>query len=622
MKPIALLAIATVAFFCSTLRAQVPQLINYQGRVIAGNANFDGAGQFKFAFVNANGSQTFWSNDGTSNAGSEPAQAVSLAVAKGLYSVLLGDNSLANMTPISPAVFNNPDVRLRVWFNDGARGSQLLAPDQRIAAVGYAMTAANVPDGAITGAKIAAQAITGAKIAPGAVAAANLAPNSLDFSHLAVPNSPGAGQVLGFNGTSLNWVAPGSGGSVFSLNGTSAYYNGGNVGIGTSTPGTKLTVVTQSGSGPLQLGMEHTDGTVRLGTYAEPNEGGWLGTISNHPLNFFVNNGQPSMTIDTGGAVNMNGGGPGTVTVGTPNAETGLTIKRSPSTGRFAFLNRADVRFDGTTLKLVAAPGVDPPPTGNGIAIDTSGDVGIGTATPRHRLSIAGGPAWTSNGWGGAMELANAGAIGWQANSAGQRFGMGHTGGGFYIFRTASDPGTTASPASYDFAISDTGNVGIGVFSPAAKLDVNGTTRTKALTITGGADIAEPFQMKEPELEKGSVVVIDDEHPGRLKRSQRAYDTRVAGIVSGANGINAGIALQQEGAIEGGQNVALSGRVYVRADVSSGPIKPGNLLTTSDIPGHAMRVGDHGKAQGAVIGKAMSSLEEGEGMVLMLVSLQ
>jgi len=150
----------------------------------------------------------------------------------------------------------------------------------------------------------------------------------------------------------------------------------------------------------------------------------------------------------------------------------------------------------------------------------------------------------------------------------------------------------------------------------------NGMIDTCVLRIRGGCDIAEPFQMKEEQIEKGSVVVIDEEHSGRLKLSTRAYDTQVAGIVSGANGVNSGIALQQEGVIEGGQNVALSGRVYVQADASRSPIKPGDLLTTSDMPGHAMKVTDHAKAQGAIIGKAMSALNEGKGMVLVLVTLQ
>ena len=131
------------------LRAQVPNLVNYQGRVAVGTANFEGTGQFKFALVNAAGSTTFWSNDGSSTAGSEPTAAVPLVVTKGLYSVLLGDSSVAGMTAIPSTVWANADVRLRVWFNDGANGSQLLTPDQRIAPNGY------LPDGSVTSAKLA-----------------------------------------------------------------------------------------------------------------------------------------------------------------------------------------------------------------------------------------------------------------------------------------------------------------------------------------------------------------------------------------------------------------------------------------------------------------------------------
>ena len=152
-------------------------------------------------------------------------------------------------------------------------------------------------------------------------------------------------------------------------------------------------------------------------------------------------------------------------------------------------------------------------------------------------------------------------------------------------------------------------------------LFISGQASVRTLTIRGGADLAEPFPIKE-QAAKGSVMVIDAEFPGHLKLSTRAYDTRVAGIVSGANGINPGIALHQEGMLEGGQNVALSGRVYVQADASSGPIEPGDLLTTSDTPGHAMKVSDPTRAQGAILGKAMTGLKEGKGTVLMLVTLQ
>jgi hypothetical protein len=62
--------------------------------------------------------------------------------------------------------------------------------------------------------------------------------------------------------------------------------------------------------------------------------------------------------------------------------------------------------------------------------------------------------------------------------------------------------------------------------------------------------------------------------------------------------------------------------VYVWADASAGPIRPGDLLTTSDTPGYVMKVSDYARAQGAIIGKAMSSLESGQGLILVLVSLQ
>ncbi len=153
-------------------------------------------------------------------------------------------------------------------------------------------------------------------------------------------------------------------------------------------------------------------------------------------------------------------------------------------------------------------------------------------------------------------------------------------------------------------------------------LNTNGQLYVNVLTIRGGADIAEPFQMSQPDLPKGAVVVIDEEHPGHLKLSSEPYDRRVAGIISGAGGVNPGLSLSQTGVVEGDQPVALTGRVYVQADTSNGPIKPGDLLTTSTSPGHAMKVTDHHRAQGATLGKAMTRLDEGEGLVLVLVALQ
>jgi hypothetical protein len=166
------------------------------------------------------------------------------------------------------------------------------------------------------------------------------------------------------------------------------------------------------------------------------------------------------------------------------------------------------------------------------------------------------------------------------------------------------------------------GWVGIGTTSPAAKLDVAGTTRTDVLQIDGGADLAEPFVIAG-QPEPGLVVAIDPDHIGQLRIADKAYDRTVAGIISGAGGLQPGLTMQQPEVVQGETHpVALTGRVYVWADASFGAIQPGELLTTSATPGHAMRVGDYALAQGAILGKAMSKLEAGKGLVLVLVSLQ
>ena len=170
--------------------------------------------------------------------------------------------------------------------------------------------------------------------------------------------------------------------------------------------------------------------------------------------------------------------------------------------------------------------------------------------------------------------------------------------------------------------LSESGVIRIGTTGTHRWTILAGTTTVNVLQIMGGADVAEPFDISTKEIPKGAVVVIDDQKPGLLKMSDRSYDKRVAGIVSGANGVNPGLTLRQQGVTEGGENVALSGRVYALADASTGPIKPGDLLTTSDTPGHCMGVADLAKAHGATIGKAMSALKTGRGMVLVLVSLQ
>jgi hypothetical protein len=144
---------------------------------------------------------------------------------------------------------------------------------------------------------------------------------------------------------------------------------------------------------------------------------------------------------------------------------------------------------------------------------------------------------------------------------------------------------------------------------------------TETLRITGGADLVEHFET-DVECAPGSVVSIAPAHPGELTLSSGPYDSRVAGIVSGAGNVKPGLHLGQSGVTGGDTPVALTGRVYVRCSDENGPVQPGDMLTSSSTPGVAMRATDPERSFGAVIGKAMDALEGESGLVLVLVGLQ
>ena len=87
--------------FAASLQAAPPETLNYAGRILVDGQPYDGAGQFKFALVSADGNQTYWSNDGTSSGGSEPQTAVGAQVNGGLYSLLLGNTAIPNMDALA-----------------------------------------------------------------------------------------------------------------------------------------------------------------------------------------------------------------------------------------------------------------------------------------------------------------------------------------------------------------------------------------------------------------------------------------------------------------------------------------------------------------------------------------
>jgi hypothetical protein len=238
--------------------------------------------------------------------------------------------------------------------------------------------------------------------------------------------------------------------------------------------------------------------------------------------------------------------------------------------------------------------------------INSSGNVGIGTPAPTAKLDVQGGNINASGGLCIAGDCKNA----W------------------------SQVGSTQWTTSGSNVFYNTGNVGIGVPAPSAKLDVAGNINvtgtgniTASGTITGGniiakyQDVAEWVESSQA-LPAGTVVVLDSSKSNQVVASSVGYDTRVAGVISA----QPGIALGERG--EGKVLVATTGRVIVNVDATSGPIHIGDLLVTSDKEGVAMKSqsihvgGVQIHRPGTLIGKALESLESGKGKMLVLLSLQ
>jgi hypothetical protein len=135
-------------------------------------------------------------------------------------------------------------------------------------------------------------------------------------------------------------------------------------------------------------------------------------------------------------------------------------------------------------------------------------------------------------------------------------------------------------------------------------------------------DIAEVFPSAQAAVAAGSVMVLDADRAGALRLASQPYDRKVAGIVSGAKHYRPGVTLRALAGIDQGVTLTLSGTVYCLATNANGPIRVGDMLTTSAEPGHAMRVSDREAARGAVIGKAMEGLAGERGLVLVLAGLQ
>jgi hypothetical protein len=148
---------------------------------------------------------------------------------------------------------------------------------------------------------------------------------------------------------------------------------------------------------------------------------------------------------------------------------------------------------------------------------------------------------------------------------------------------------------------------------------------TRSITVEGdvmlqNADCAEEFTVDDPELAQPGVVMVISEN-GLVVPCNSPYDHRVVGVVSGAGEYRPALLLDRQGGPTR-RAIALMGKVFCQVDADHGPIRPGDLLTTSSTPGHAMRASDTTRSSGALIGKALGSLDVGKGIIPILAILQ
>lgn len=592
--------IPLLSVLVGTLSAEVPGIINYQGRVQVKDSDFTGTGLFKFALVRSterSGVITTWSHDGTSTLGSEPLGSLKLTVTNGLFSVGLGESSA-----ILPDFVGGEGTLLRVWFNDGTNGFSQLVPDRPLRSVPFALEAASVSDNSITS-EMLRNNIIGANQLTDDIALGNLSndglltllgrhtgggivPPGAEYERVrlwadapgTLVNSPtGAGGIDLFDENERRRVSLRAQNALFSLT--------------DDTGDTTLFMRGQTASGGSTMNFLQSDGDtgLRFRSQSSATSGGILTVHDsagstriealgvNGTLNF-SNEGSTQTTLqvtgDNGKLVALDRIGIAN-SVGANQLQSSLT-----SDNRGGLVRTRRSNGQESTLLLTDASG------GGAMRMrDASGDLTV-------ELEAA-----TTAGNGSRLQLRE--ADGSLSVSMGAQ-GLG--GGGFLTLRDSA------------------GNV---VIELDASEGGNGVTRTQVLEITGGSDLSERFDISPlsgVKPEPGMLVSIDPNKPGDLIPSSTANDRKVAGVISGAGGVNPGMLMGQTGSIADGHHpVALSGRVYCRV---VGPVEPGDLITTSTTPGHGVRVEDHAAASGAIIGKAMTSNPSGQGLVLVLVSLQ
>ncbi|UBM57777.1 hypothetical protein LAG90_13240 [Marinilongibacter aquaticus] len=249
--------------------------------------------------------------------------------------------------------------------------------------------------------------------------------------------------------------------------------------------------------------------------------------------------------------------------------------------------------------------------------LNVIGFAGIGTTAPQEKLTVRDGDFLLETGSTDKVLIENSGS-----GSGGEITLNTNTGVKSIEIRASDGTGLAGEILMYDPSDNSKTMEIDGDWSGSGKSRIV----VDELQITGGSDLSEYFDVlpSESSIEPGTVLSVSSDGSAKLEASKLAYDAKVVGVVSGANGVSTGLMLQQSGneKTDGEYPVAIAGRVYVKAEASQGAIRPGDLLTSSAVEGYAQKVKRYKKAQGAIIGKALTGLDEGEGYVLVLLGVK
>jgi len=242
--------------------------------------------------------------------------------------------------------------------------------------------------------------------------------------------------------------------------------------------------------------------------------------------------------------------------------------------------------------------------------------------SPNHAAVVGGNTSSGQGVFGESAQGEGVRGVGHSPNHAAVVGSNDSSAPGVFGLNTGNGPGVVGQ-CDHEAAVRGTSQFGTGIVgiggSFAAQfigtVQVQGDIKVTGDVILNGQDYAEALSTTDQDIDAGCVVVLGLD--GNIHLCDRDYDSAVAGIVSGAGGVKPAIVLDRH---EGSADVALIGKVWCRADADQAPIRPGDLLTTSSIPGHCRRVTELERAFGAVIGKALTPLCSGHGLVRVLVS--